>query len=251
MKFSTLVNTGWCGNSGKRMNLKYTRAMVTAALNGELEKAEFVTDPYFGVQVPTSCPGVPDEQMIPAKQWGDDQSGYDTKAKELAKAFVENFKQYTHRHKGSAEAGGEGGHRGGDAPLGARQLAGEAGDEVVLGLLLVELGDGGHDAVGVGGEEDDGLGGAADAGGGGGPERDHVHSEAAIMIDYEKKMVLIAGSQYAGEIKKSVFSVSLRLGSAERVVLPVPERPKNTAASPASPMLAEQCMGNTPSLGIR
>ena len=65
-----LVNTGWCGNSGKRMNLKYTRAMVTAALNGELEKAEFVTDPYFGVQVPTSCPGVPDEQMIPAKQWG-------------------------------------------------------------------------------------------------------------------------------------------------------------------------------------
>ena len=65
-----LVNTGWCGNSGKRMNLKYTRAMVTAALNGELEKAEFVTDPYFGVQVPTSCPGVPDEQMIPRQAVG-------------------------------------------------------------------------------------------------------------------------------------------------------------------------------------
>lgn len=91
-----LVNTGWCGNSGKRMNLKYTRAMVTAALNGELEKAEFVTDPYFGVQVPTSCPGVPDEQMIPAKQWGDDTAGYEAKAKELAKSFVENFKKYTH-----------------------------------------------------------------------------------------------------------------------------------------------------------
>lgn len=100
-----LVNTGWCGNSGKRMNLKYTRAMVTAALNGELEKAEFVTDPYFGVQVPTSCPGVPDEQMIPAKQWGDDQSGYDTKAKELAKAFVENFKQYTHMSDDVVAAG--------------------------------------------------------------------------------------------------------------------------------------------------
>lgn len=51
-----LVNTGWCGNSGKRMNLKYTRAMVTAALNGELEKAQFVTDPYFGVQVPHLLP---------------------------------------------------------------------------------------------------------------------------------------------------------------------------------------------------
>jgi phosphoenolpyruvate carboxykinase (ATP) len=87
------------------MNLKYTRAMVTAALNGELEKAEFVTDPYFGVQVPTSCPGVPDEQMIPAKQWGDDQSGYDTKAKELAKAFVENFKQYTHMSDDVVAAG--------------------------------------------------------------------------------------------------------------------------------------------------
>ena len=67
-----------------------------AALNGEQEKAEFVTDPYFGVQVPTSCPGVPDEQMIPAKQWGDDTAGYEAKAKELAKSFVENFKKYTH-----------------------------------------------------------------------------------------------------------------------------------------------------------
>ena len=94
-----LVNTGWAGGKygvGSRMKLKYTRAMVTAALNGELEKAEFVTDPYFGVQVPTSCPGVPDEQMIPAKQWGDDTAGYEAKAKELAKSFVENFKKYTH-----------------------------------------------------------------------------------------------------------------------------------------------------------
>ena len=100
-----LVNTGWCGNSGKRMNLKYTRAMVTAALNGELEKAQFVTDPYFGVQVPTSCPGVPDEQMIPAKQWGDDQAGYEKKAKELAHSFVENFKKYTHMPEDVVAAG--------------------------------------------------------------------------------------------------------------------------------------------------
>ena len=65
-----LVNTGWNG-TGKRMKLSYTRAMVTAALNGELEKAEFVTDPYFGVAVPTSCPNVPEELMIPANTWKD------------------------------------------------------------------------------------------------------------------------------------------------------------------------------------
>jgi len=89
-----LVNTGWNG-TGKRMKLSYTRAMVTAALNGELEQAEFVTDPYFGVQVPTSCAGVPDELMIPVNTW-EDKAAYEAKAKELAKSFVENFKKYTH-----------------------------------------------------------------------------------------------------------------------------------------------------------
>jgi len=88
-----LVNTGWNG-TGKRMKLSYTRAMVTAALNGELEKAEFVVDPYFGVSVPTSCPNVPDELMIPANTW-EDKAAYEAKAKELARSFVENFKQYT------------------------------------------------------------------------------------------------------------------------------------------------------------
>ena len=87
-----LVNTGWNG-TGKRMKLSYTRAMVTAALNGELEKAEFVTDPYFGVAVPTSCPNVPEELMIPANTWRD-KAAYEAKAKELARSFVENFKKY-------------------------------------------------------------------------------------------------------------------------------------------------------------
>ena len=87
-----LVNTGWNG-TGKRMKLSYTRAMVTAALNGELEKAEFVTDPYFGVAVPTSCPNVPEELMIPANTW-EDKAAYEAKAKELARSFVENFKKY-------------------------------------------------------------------------------------------------------------------------------------------------------------
>ena len=89
-----LVNTGWNG-TGERTKLSYTRAMVTAALNGSLEKAEFVTDPYFGVSVPTSCEGVPSELLIPANTWAD-KAAYEAEAHELAKSFVENFKKYDH-----------------------------------------------------------------------------------------------------------------------------------------------------------
>ena len=89
-----LVNTGWNG-TGKRTKLAYTRAMVTAALNGDLEKGEFVTDPFFGVAVPTSVEGVPSDLLIPANTW-EDKAAYEAKAKELAKSFVENFKKYTH-----------------------------------------------------------------------------------------------------------------------------------------------------------
>ena len=89
-----LVNTGWNG-TGKRTKLSYTRAMVTAALSGELEKAEFVTDPYFGVAVPTACEGVPSELLIPANTW-EDKAAYEAKAREQARSFVENFRKYTH-----------------------------------------------------------------------------------------------------------------------------------------------------------
>lgn len=89
-----LVNTGWNG-TGKRMKLAYTRAMVTAALTGEIEKSEFVSDPYFGVAVPTSVEGVPSELLIPENTW-EDKKAYEEKAKTLAKSFVENFKKYTH-----------------------------------------------------------------------------------------------------------------------------------------------------------
>ena len=88
-----LVNTGWNG-TGKRMKLSYTRAMVTAALTGEIEKAEFVTDPTFGVQVPTSIEGVPSELLIPANTWAD-QEAYKAACRKLASSFVENFKKYT------------------------------------------------------------------------------------------------------------------------------------------------------------
>ncbi len=98
-----LVNTGWNG-TGKRMKLAYTRAMITAALNGTLENSEFVTDPIFGVSVPTTCEGVPSELMIPANTW-EDKAAYEAKAKELAKSFVENFKKYTHMSEEVVAAG--------------------------------------------------------------------------------------------------------------------------------------------------
>ena len=98
-----LVNTGWNG-TGKRMKLSYTRAMVTAALNGELLKSEFETDPFFGVAVPKTCPGVPDELMIPANTW-DDKEKYASTAKKLASSFIENFKKYTHMAQDIIDAG--------------------------------------------------------------------------------------------------------------------------------------------------
>ena len=92
-----LVNTGWAGgpagNGGNRMKLKYTRAMVTAALSGELEKSEFVMDPVFNVAVPTTCPNVPSEVLIPRDMWAD-KAAYDEQAKKLAGMFVKNFAKY-------------------------------------------------------------------------------------------------------------------------------------------------------------
>ena len=88
-----LINTGWSGGPygiGKRMNLKYTRAMVTAALNGELDSVEYIHDETFNVDVPQSCPGVPSEIMNPADTW-DNKEAYDVYAKKLAKMFKENF----------------------------------------------------------------------------------------------------------------------------------------------------------------
>ena len=98
-----LVNTGWNG-TGKRTKLSYTRAMVTAALNGDLEKGKFVTDPFFGVAVPTAVEGVPADLLIPENTW-EDKAAYRAKAQELAKSFVENFKKYTHMSEEVVNAG--------------------------------------------------------------------------------------------------------------------------------------------------
>lgn len=88
-----LVNTGWNG-SGSRIKLKYTRAMVTAALTGAIEDAKFVKDPVFGVEIPTSIEGVPEELMIPENSWKDKKK-FKKQQTALAKSFVENFKKYS------------------------------------------------------------------------------------------------------------------------------------------------------------
>jgi phosphoenolpyruvate carboxykinase (ATP) len=91
-----LINTGWSGGPygiGSRMKLAYTRAMITAALNGELDNVEYKEHKVFGVSMPTSCPNVPDELLSPRNTWAD-KDAYDAKAKDLAQQFVNNFKKY-------------------------------------------------------------------------------------------------------------------------------------------------------------
>jgi len=91
-----LVNTGWSGGKfgiGKRMSLKITRALVNAALDGRLEKVEFVTEPAFGLSIPVSCPEVPAEILNPRNAWADKEA-YDKTAADLAARFEANFKQF-------------------------------------------------------------------------------------------------------------------------------------------------------------
>jgi len=91
-----LVNTGWTGGAygtGSRMKLSYTRAMITAALNGELAGVGFEQHPVFGLQMPTTCPNVPSEILNPRNTWNS-AADYDKKANELAQKFIKNFEQY-------------------------------------------------------------------------------------------------------------------------------------------------------------
>ncbi len=91
-----LINTGWTGGPygvGSRMKLKYTRAMITAALEGALDKVSYRTHSVFGVQIPETCPNVPDEVLSPRATWADKEA-YDKKARELATEFIANFEKY-------------------------------------------------------------------------------------------------------------------------------------------------------------
>ncbi len=88
-----LVNTGWTGGGagvGQRMNLRYTRAMIAAALSGKLNKTAYSTDPIFGLSIPQACPDVPTEVLSPRSTWRN-PAAYDAKAKQLAGLFNENF----------------------------------------------------------------------------------------------------------------------------------------------------------------
>lgn len=91
-----LINTGWSGGAygtGHRMKLKYTRAMITAALNGELDNVEYKNHTVFGLAKPQSCPNVPSEILNPRNTW-EDKEAYDAKALELAAAFKNNFAKF-------------------------------------------------------------------------------------------------------------------------------------------------------------
>jgi phosphoenolpyruvate carboxykinase (ATP) len=91
-----LVNTGWSGGPygvGHRMSLKYTRALITAALEGQLDDVEYTTHETFGLAMPTSCEGVPSEILNPRNTW-EDKDAYDKKVAKLATAFNRNFDKY-------------------------------------------------------------------------------------------------------------------------------------------------------------
>jgi phosphoenolpyruvate carboxykinase (ATP) len=91
-----LVNTGWSGGeygTGERMSLKYTRAMITAALEGHLDHSNYEVDEVFGLNMPKECPNVPDNLLNPKNTWAD-KDAFEKKANELAQSFVKNFKKY-------------------------------------------------------------------------------------------------------------------------------------------------------------
>jgi phosphoenolpyruvate carboxykinase (ATP) len=92
-----LVNTGWVGGPygvGKRISIRHTRALLNAALSGQLNDVKYTKDPIFGFLVPMECPGVPAEVLSPASSWGDKKE-YDQRYRDLAMRFQENFAKFT------------------------------------------------------------------------------------------------------------------------------------------------------------
>ena len=91
-----LVNTGWAGGPygvGERMSIKHTRALLSAALDGSLAKGTFETEPFFGLEIPTHVPGVPEEVLNPREAWAD-REAYDAAARDLQKRFEQNFANF-------------------------------------------------------------------------------------------------------------------------------------------------------------
>jgi len=91
-----LVNTGWVGGTygiGKRISIRYTRDLLNAALEGNLDDVQYYEDPVFGFQVPKNCPNVPDSVLFPASSWSS-QEEYLKKYRSLASRFIDNFKKF-------------------------------------------------------------------------------------------------------------------------------------------------------------
>lgn len=103
-----LINTGWTAGPygiGYRMNLAYTRAMISAALKGALDDVSYTKDKFFGLAIPDSCPDVPSEILNPRNTW-EDKAQYDIKAQELAQKFKVNFLKFKELTSDEIEAGG-------------------------------------------------------------------------------------------------------------------------------------------------
>ena len=103
-----LLNTGWTGGPygvGSRMKIGYTRAMIRAVLSGALDAVSFEKDPVFNLDIPTSCPGVPDSVLTPRATWSDG-AAYDAQAAKLARMFVENFKTFEQGVSAAVRAAG-------------------------------------------------------------------------------------------------------------------------------------------------
>ncbi|MEP6674873.1 MAG: phosphoenolpyruvate carboxykinase (ATP) [Ferruginibacter sp.] len=97
-----MINTGWSGGpygTGSRMKLSFTRAMITAVLEGKMNDASYEAHPVFGMMMPATCPGVPSEILNPRNTWAD-KTAYDVQAKNLAEQFIKNFEKYA---KGTGE----------------------------------------------------------------------------------------------------------------------------------------------------
>ena len=91
-----LINTGWVGGPygiGKRISIRYTRRILNAALDGELDQVEYITDPIFGFQVPKTCPDIPDHVLDPASSWSS-QDDYIKRYRSLASRFIDNFRKF-------------------------------------------------------------------------------------------------------------------------------------------------------------
>ena len=94
-----LINTGWIGGAygiGNRISLKYTRTMINAALNGQLDEVKYIEHPIFGLKMPNNCPDIPANILNPRKLWKD-KVAYDLQAKKLAEAFRQNFNKFSEK----------------------------------------------------------------------------------------------------------------------------------------------------------